>query len=347
MTAPPVPRPPVVVVTGPTATGKSELAVALALRFDGEIVNADSMQVYRFMDIGTAKPGAAERARVRHHLLDVATPDVPYSAGRYARAARAAIADIHARGRVPFLTGGTGLYIRAVLQGLIRGHEADPGLRDELEAEHAGALRAGEPHRLHRRLEELDPEAAERIHPNDARRVVRALEIAVSAGGPPSRVRGEHGFADRPYRTLHLALHLDKKVLHERIDRRCAAMIEAGLLQEMRGLQEAGYGPALRPMGAIGYRHMVPVVQGSDTLANALEAMRRDTRQFARRQLTWLRGVPDVVWVDPREPEAIARHVAAFLGRDAEAEAGDGEGAPSEGTEREGSEREGSERGRS
>jgi len=338
MSVPPDPRPPVVVVTGPTASGKSALAVDLALRFDGEIVNADSMQVFRFMDIGTAKPGAAERARVRHHLIDVVSPDVPYSAGRYARAARAAIADIHARGRVPLLTGGTGLYIRAVLQGLIRGHEADPDLREELEAEHAEALRAGDPHRLHRRLEDLDPEAAARIHPNDARRVVRALEIAVSAGGPPSRVRGEHAFEDRPYRTLHLALDLDRKTLHERIDRRCAAMVEAGLLQEMRDLQQAGYGPALRPMGAIGYRHMVPVVQGSDTLANALEAMRRDTRQFARRQLTWLRGVPDVVRVDPREPEAIARRVAAFLGRHTEAEGeaeAAGEGAPSAGPGRE------------
>lgn len=332
MSAPPASRPPVVVVTGPTATGKTALAIDLALRFDGEIVNADSMQVFRFMDIGTAKPGPEERARVPHHLLDVVTPDVPYSAGRYARAARAAIADIHARGRIPFLTGGTGLYIRAVLQGLIHGHEADPGLREDLEHEHAEAVRDGDPHRLHRRLAEIDPEAAAAIHPNDTRRVVRALEIARSADGPPSRVRGAHGFEDRPYRTLHLALFLDRETLHERIDRRCAAMIEAGLLQEMRDLQGAGYGPELRPMGAIGYRHMVPVVQGADTLANALEAMRRDTRQFARRQLTWLRAVPDAVWVDPRDPEAIARRVAAFLEGEVEGEGAPGLAAPAPGS---------------
>lgn len=307
------PRPPVVVVTGPTATGKTPIAIELARRFDGEIVNADSMQVFRFMDIGTAKPTRAQRARVPHHLLDVVCPDDPYSAGRYAVAARSAAADIHARGRIVFLTGGTGLYIRAFLEGLIAAGEADVELREALEKEHEEALRAGDPGRLHRRLAASDPAAAARIHPNDARRVVRALEIEAQAGIPASTVRGAHEFADRPYRVLHLALDLERDALNARIDARCAAMIEAGLLQEMRALLDRGYGFELRPMQAIGYRHMIPVVQGADTLVNALADMQRDTRRFARRQRTWLRAISEAVWIDPRDEGAISKRVEAFL----------------------------------
>ena len=306
--------PPVVVVTGPTATGKTPLAIELALRFDGEIVNADSMQVFRFMDIGTAKPSAQERGRVAHHMLDVVTPDVRYSAGRFTTSAREIAARIHARGRPVLLVGGTGLYIRAFLDGLIRDASADPGLREALEREHAQSVEQGDPLRLHRRLGELDPEAAQRIHPNDTRRVVRALEIVSQLGRPSSRVRDEHDFKDRPYRVLHLALDLPREILNERIDARCQEMIGTGLLQEMRALQDRGYGPELRPMKAIGYRHMIPVAAGSATLADALPAMQRDTRQFARRQRTWLRAVPDVEWFDPRKPDAVFGRVERFLG---------------------------------
>jgi tRNA dimethylallyltransferase len=306
-------RPPVVVVTGPTATGKTSLAIALAQRFDGEIINADSMQVYRYMDVGTAKPSLEERRQVPHHLIDVVDPDAHYSAGRYADAARAAARRIHGRGRIPLLTGGTGLYIRAFLEGLIPTGDADPDLREQIEREHARAVAERDPHRLHRQLEETDPEAAARIHPNDARRICRALEIARTTGSSTSRVRAAHGFGDRPYRVLHLALDLERDVLGTRIDARCRAMVNGGLLQEMRDLLERGYGPELRPMQAIGYRHMVPVVEGRETLANALSAMCTDTRRFARRQRTWLRAVPEVIWVDPRDPEAIARRVETFL----------------------------------
>ena len=301
------------VVTGPTASGKTPLALALAERFDGEIVNADSMQVFRFMDIGTAKPSAEERARVPHHLIDVVDPDHPYSAGRYARDARAAIARIHARRRLPLLVGGTGLYIRAVLHGLIADAEPDPQLRDELEAEQARAAREGDPTRLHRRLAEADPEAAGRIHPHDARRTVRALEIAAQTGARASQVRGQHAFDDSPYRVLHLALDLEREALYARIDARCRRMIDGGLLQEVRRLRERGYGSGLRPMGAIGYRHLGAVADGADTLANAFEAMCRDTRHFARRQLTWLRKVPDVVWVDPEDVDGLAARIEKFL----------------------------------
>jgi tRNA dimethylallyltransferase len=311
MSAPP--RPLVVVVTGPTSAGKTTLAIDLALRFDGEIVNADSMQVYRFMDIGTAKPTPEQRARAPHHLIDVVAPDAAYSAGRYAREARAAAAEIHARGRLVLLVGGTGLYVRAFLEGLLDGGEADPELRAELEREQERAAAAGEPARLHARLARLDPDAARAIHPRDLRRTLRALEICLRSGAPASERWRAHGFADRPYRSLHLAIDPGRASLDARIDAYCRQMIERGLLQEVRSLRDRGYGPELRPMGALGYRHMQPVVEGRATLADALVEMQRDTRRFARRQRTWLRKVPEAVWMHPGDPDQIHKTVEAFL----------------------------------
>jgi tRNA dimethylallyltransferase len=304
-------RPPVVVVTGPTAAGKTHLAIEIGLRFDGEIVNADSMQVYRYMDIGTAKPTLEQRAQIRHQLLDVVTPDVPYNAARYLVNARAAAEQIHGRGKLVVLTGGTGLYIRVFLEGVVGGAAPDPELRAVLEGEHSRAVEAGEPERLHRRLAQVDPDAAAHIHPNDLRRVIRALEIS-RQGGTASERRRDHGFRDRPYRVLHLAIDPGREVLNPRIDRRCSEMIDAGLLQEVRALRKRGYGPELPPMQSIGYRHMTPVAEGRDTLANALVAMQRDTRHFARRQRTWLRGIPEVIWLDPADTDRIFGLVEEF-----------------------------------
>jgi len=304
----------VVVVTGPTAAGKTSLAIEIAERFDGEILNADSMQVFQYMDIGTAKPTLEERCRVPHHLFDIVAPDVEYSAGRYAREARARAAAVHAAGRLVLLVGGTGLYIRGFLQGLIETGPPDRELRTRLEQEHEENVRAGHPLRLHERLRELDPGAAGRIHPNDARRTIRALEIVLGSGRAASAIRDEHGFADRPFATLHLALDPGRETVNERIAARCDAMIDAGLLREVRELRRRGYSPDLRPMKAIGYRHLNPVVDGRDTLANAAEAMCRDTRQFARRQRTWLRAVPGVEWMDPRDVGGVLSRVARFVG---------------------------------
>lgn len=305
--------PPVVVVTGPTATGKTALAIALARRFDGEIVNADSMQVYRYMDVGTAKASAEERAAVPHHLLDVVPPDVPYSAGRYAADAREAAARIHGAGRVVVLTGGTGLYIKAFLMGLVDSGAANTEFRADLEREHAEAVAAGDPLRLHRRLAAIDPESARSIHPHDAKRVERALELFESGGLTASQRREAHNFGDQRYRVLHLALDLEREKLNQRIDARCEQMLEAGLLREVRELVDRGYGFQLRPLQAIGYRHLQPVVEGVDTLTNALEAMRRDTRRYARRQRTWLRKVPDAISVAAEARDEIAERVETFL----------------------------------
>jgi tRNA dimethylallyltransferase len=307
------PRAPVVVVTGPTASGKSHVALELAERFGGEIVNADSMQVYRHLDIGTAKPAAADRARVPHHLFDVVDPDVQYDAGRYAREAEQAVDAIHARGRVAFVVGGSGLYIRALLEGLSVGVGRDPELRRELEAEDERARAEGDPGRLHRRLAEIDPTAAGALHPNDRVRLVRALELHAATGVAPSVVQRGSGRGAPRWRVLQLALDPGREALDLRIDRRCEAMLRGGLLQEVRRLRDLGYGPELPSMRAIGYRHMQPVIDGLDTLAGVLEPMQRDTRRFARRQRTWLRGVAGVEWMTPEPLEAIALRVKRFL----------------------------------
>lgn len=305
-------RPPVVVLTGPTASGKSAAGLRLAARFGAEIVSADSMQVYRHLDIGTAKPSLAERARAPHHLIDVVTPDAEYNAGRYAREARAAVAGIHARGRLALVVGGTGLYIRALLEGLLDQGGADRDLRERLEREHAQAVAQADPERLHRRLADVDPDAAARIHPNDLRRIVRALELASRAGARASALRGAHGFGDRPYSVLHLALDPGVDALDARTDARCAEMIERGLLREVRDLLGRGYSPKLRSLQAIGYRHVLPVAEGADTLTNALEAMQRDTRRFARRQRTWIRSVEGAIVLHPDDEDGLVRRVEDF-----------------------------------
>lgn len=303
----------VVVVAGPTAAGKSELAVRLAERFSGEIINADSMQVYRYLDIGTAKPGLALRERVPHHLLDLVDPKTSYDAARYANDAREAEKAIRLKGKIAFLTGGTGLYIRAFLTGLIETGRADPELRAALESEAARAEEEGDPGRLHRRLAATDPESAARIHPHDQRRIVRALEIMAGTGEIASQLRASHDFADTPYRALYLVVDPGRPETDVRIAARARGMIEAGLLQEVRALRDRGYGPELRALQAIGYRHLGPVVDGRATLADAEAEIVRDTRRFARRQRTWFRRVSGAVWMDPREEDAIFGRVERFL----------------------------------
>ena len=303
---------PVVVVTGPTAAGKSQAGLVLAEALGGEIVNADSMQVYRLLDVGTAKPSLAERARVPHHLFDVVEPDAQYDAGRYGREAAEAVAAIHARGRVAFVVGGSGLYLRALLEGFSIGVGRDPELRAVLEDEHERARAQGDPERLHRRLAEIDPTSARAVHPNDRVRLVRALELHAATGVAPSVIQRGARRA-RPWQVLHLALDPGREALGLRIDRRCEAMIAGGLLQEVRRLRELGYGPELPSMRAIGYRHMQPVIDGVDTLASVVETMKRDTRRFARRQRTWLRAVRDVEWLPPEPLEAVVLRVKRFL----------------------------------
>jgi tRNA dimethylallyltransferase len=292
------------VVAGPTASGKTALAIALARRVGGEIVNADSQQVYRGLDVGTAKPSAEERAAAPHHLLDVVEPGEGMDAVRFAALADAAIADIAARGRVPIVAGGTGLYLRALLHGVVEAPGRDPALRARLEEE---AARLGRP-ALHARLAEVDPATAARIRPNDLVRIVRALEIA--AGGKlPSALHAEHAFQAERYDALLVALDPPRAELHARIDARVREMFAGGLLDEARVLRGRLAGAPL-PRLPIGYPEAIACLEGTIPFAEAVRRVQVAHRRYARRQVVWLRAERGVEWLAPPvDVETLARRV--------------------------------------
>ena len=298
-----------VIVAGATATGKSDVALELAERFGGEIVNADSRQVYVGMDVGTAKPTLAERSRVSHHLYDVVRPDEPFVAAIYRAHAKPAVEAIARRGRVPIVVGGTGLYVRSLARGLFVGPGADARLRaflERAEHEHRGTLA--------RWCQRLDPEAAERLHPNDAVRLIRAIEVALASGEPLSRHQRRHAFGDELGEALLLVLDADAATLDARIVERARRMFASGLVDELRELWSR-YDPALRPLGSIGYREAGEVLRGRWTVAEATEELVRSTRRFARRQRIWFRGEPGAEWFDATSARAaVAARVERFLG---------------------------------
>jgi len=296
--------PPLIAIVGPTASGKSALALRLAREKGGEIVSCDSLQVYRGLDVGSAKATPRERAEVPHHLIDVADPDEAFSAAEYARQARAALAAIVGRGRLPIVAGGTGLYLRALLEGLFEGPARDEGRRRRLEAL---ASRYGD-ERLHRLLRHLDPEAAERIGPRDRVRTVRALEVYWATGRPISLLHRQPGRALEGFAVLVLGLSPDRDWLRERVISRTRRMLEDGLVEEVRGLIERGYGPELRPLQAIGYREAVAVVRGEMTRKQAESAIVTATMRFAKRQMTWFRHQAEVRWHE----DADSAHAAAL-----------------------------------
>ena len=304
-------RPRLVGIFGPTAAGKSELAVWLARRLGGEVVSVDSRQVYRRLDIGTAKPEPALRAAVPHHLLDVVDPDEPFDAARYAALARAAIAEIGKRGRAVVLCGGSGLYLRALAQGLFGAAPPDQRLRRRLDARlsERGSVA------VHAELAALDPEAAARIAPRDAARIRRALEVVLSTGRPLSVWQSEHGFRDEPYEILSFVLSPPVEELARRIERRAAEMWRRGLAEETRALLAAGYDGRLRPLAAIGYREAQAYLRGELGREEALTAIVRATRHYAKRQRTWFRGLEGAQWLSGEdEREEILVACRAFLG---------------------------------
>jgi tRNA dimethylallyltransferase len=291
-------HPPLVVITGPTGAGKTEVAVRLASRLPVEVVSADSRQVYRGMDIGTAKPSREQRLAVAHHLIDVVNPDESYNAARFNVEARQAIADVLGRGRLPLVVGGTGLYIRALLRGLLPAPAADAEVRRELREL---ARREGLPV-LHARLQEVDPEAASRIHPRDPVRIIRALEIYRKTGAPVGVT--SHWRDSRPEWTLLLVgLTRPRAALYEALGERVDRMVGRGLQEETRRLLAAGYDPSLSAMQGIGYRHFVQVIRGEWAEARAIHEMKRDTRQYAKRQWTWCAREPGIRWVDVEAAE--------------------------------------------
>jgi len=302
-------------IVGPTGAGKSALAMAVAERLHCEIVNADSRQFYRGMDLGTAKPLAEDRARVPHHLIDVREPGAPLDVAEFGRLARAAIDEIGARGGNPLIVGGSGLYLRVIRGGIFRGPAASAEIRDRLAM--VAAKQSTE--YLHRQLHEIDPEAANRIGVSDLYRIVRALEVFELTGETISAHQRRHRFADIGYDTLTVGVEVERKKLYEAIDRRFDQMMAAGLVAEVRSLLDAGNSPEKPPLSTIGYKQIAAYLRGEMTVADAVAAAKQESRRLAKRQLTWFRREPEIVWLDAerRTDDALALF-AKFFRREAD-----------------------------
>jgi len=303
--------PKLIIISGPTCSGKSVLAVELAQLLGGEIINADSMQVYRGMDIGTAKIPLSERKGIPHHLIDIVDPDQEFNAALFRLHALPTINDLHLK-KIPIIVaGGTGLYVKGLLGGLFKCPPSKPELRQNLweECEKRG------PSFLYQRLSQLDRKAADSIHPIDKVRIIRALEVIHLTGCPFSELTRKHGFSDRRFLALNLSLNVDRHILYSRIDRRAMSMIDSGLISEVKGLLKVGYSPELKPMQAIGYRHIIGYVKGRWNLDEVTRLIQRDTRRYAKRQLTWLRADPDIIRMNLDDKPAIINKVMGFMQR--------------------------------
>ena len=302
-------KPKIIVICGPTGVGKTKVAVEIADRCRAEIISADSMQVYRYMDIGTAKPTAAERARTVHHLIDIVDPDEPFDAVRYAHLAHAKVMQLQHKRILPFVVGGTGLYIKALLHGLFRSKPLDPLIRLRLRQE---AARYGSAI-LYDRLQRLDPASANRLHPHDTYRIIRALETVESTGRSIAEHHRDHGFADDRFQVLKICFQMDRPKLYARINQRVDGMIAAGFADEVKKLLDLGYAGGLKSMQSIGYRHMVDFIEGRLPWEECVRTLKRDTRRFAKRQLTWFRADPDLIRLEPDSLQPIIEIVEKFL----------------------------------
>jgi tRNA dimethylallyltransferase len=303
-------KPKLVIILGPTAVGKSDIVVGLAAQFDGDIISADSQQVYRYMDIGTAKPMGEQRQRIPHHLIDVVDPDEDFNAAMFRKLAIESASKIAAGGKNIIICGGTGLYIKALIQGLFAGPGRDPQIREAFQSEiNENGIGA-----LYQRLEQVDPASARRIHPHDRQRITRALEVYETTGRKISEWQNQHAFSDLAFEVLKLGLIRQRTELYERIERRCDSMIQMGLVDEVKGLVQKGYGLALKSMQSVGYRHIGLFLEGRMSLNNGVSLMKRDTRRLAKRQLTWFRADHEIHWFDPeRERNNLEEAVKNFL----------------------------------
>jgi tRNA dimethylallyltransferase len=304
-----MPKPRLVILLGPTGVGKTEMALRMAGRWGGEIVSADSMQVYRGMDIGTAKPTPEERMRVPHHLLDVVDPDESFHVSKYCDLAREVVARLHREGRPVFVVGGTGLYIRALLGGLIDSPGADESLRNRLkdEIQKCGLTT------LYEKLRLKDEKAAAQISPRDAVRIIRALEVLELTGRSIVDHQREHRFREHPYEALRIGITLVREELQERIVRRTDRMIADGFVEEVRRLLAGGYDRSLKPMQSLGYRHLAAHLAGENDLDAAIHLIKRDTGRYAKRQMTWFAAEREITWVAPEDYDAAAKRIGRFL----------------------------------
>ncbi len=305
---------PIVVLIGPTAIGKTALSIELAQKFDFEIVSVDSMQVYRYMNIGTAKITKDEMQNIPHHLIDVVTPDESFDATLYEKLAITAIQDIIARGKKVLLTGGTGLYLRSLLNGLSTQLPSFPEIRKDIEKQLALIGRDA----LHEKLSVFDRVSAERIHKNDTHRLVRAIEIYQGTGKQWSALIEEHKSETglRFPNILIIGLTCDREKLYERIGKRSHIMLESGLQKEVEGLLDAGYAPELKSMQSIGYSHMIKLLNDEWTKEEMLEYLTRDTRRYAKRQFTWFKKIKGISWIGTKELEQVTIDVSEFINND-------------------------------
>jgi tRNA dimethylallyltransferase len=302
-------KPKVIVICGPTALGKTSTAIHLANYFNGEIIGADSMQIYRHMDVGTAKPTLDEQARVKHHLIDLVDPDEHFDARMYATLSREKVMELHEQTIIPFVVGGTGLYIKALLHGLFKTKALDSDIRGRLKAEvqaHGSAY-------LYKKLCRRDPDTAKKIHSNDTYRIMRALEVFELTGKTLANFHQEHGFRDSPFAVLKIGLHISREMLYKRINKRVEIMIDSGFVNEVKRLLVMGYSPELKSMQSIGYRHIVNFIEGHCTWDEMLRTLKRDTRRYAKRQMTWFKADPAVIWKEPEAIEDIKELIKKFL----------------------------------
>jgi tRNA dimethylallyltransferase len=301
--------PRLVVICGPTGVGKTTAAIEIASVLDAEIISADSMQVYRYMDIGTAKPSSIEQARIPHHMIDIVDPDESFDAQQYADLSQDLVFKLAELGIPVVVAGGTGFYIRALIHGLFESGSGDPEIRLNLKKEADINGTTG----LYHRLCECDPDAAAKIHPNDAFRIVRALEIYVTTGQPISACHQEHRQAPPLFDVLKIGLFRQREVLYERINHRVDLMIEEGLVDEVKALLKKGYSPELKPLQSIGYRHITNFFEGRLGWDDTLQALKQDTRRYAKRQLTWFNSDSQVKWMDADRLDEITHTVKSFM----------------------------------
>jgi tRNA dimethylallyltransferase len=299
---------PLVIINSPTATGKTELAVNLALKSGGEIVSADSLQVYRYLDIGTAKPTIDERKEVKHHLIDIVNPDEEYNAALFAEQARAVIAKLAKKKKPVVVAGGTGLYIRALLRGIIDTPDVDEKIRN-----HYRQLRESHGKQyVYDLLLQRDAAAAAKINPNDSVRVIRALEVLEQIGESITVKQKKHSFADCPYTTYKIGLEVDREELKLRIEARTEKMIDAGLLEEVEGILDRGYSDNLKPLQSLGYKQMIGFLRKKYGWNEAIDLIKRDTWQYAKRQMTWFKADKEINWCSQDSEKEIIKNVKKF-----------------------------------
>ncbi len=299
----------IVVICGPTGIGKTSFAIKVARAFNGEIIGADSMQIYKHLTIGTAKPDAQELMQAPHHLVDFLDPKEEFDAGLFVKKADLAIKEITDRGRLPVIAGGTGLYVRALLNGLFRAHPICEKTLEQLSRE----VEENGPGSVYQKLEKCDAKAAKKIHPNDTFRVIRALEVFLTTGQKISDFHKKHNFEESRYSHIKIGLYMDREKLYKRINQRVELMLEKGLLNEVKTLVEIGYPLDLKSMQSIGYKHMGLYLENKIDWNEAVRLLKRDTRRYAKRQMTWFRKQSDIFWFKCSEFDKAKKQIKDFL----------------------------------